>query len=230
MPIGDEIVKSLFALQDEGYRKFHAGLLPTADFDTIIGVRMPALRAYAKTLRRRGDVGAFLAALPHRYYEENNLHALLINAMRDYGAALAATDAFLPFVDNWATCDLLNPAAFAACPPGLPAQARRWMASDHTYTIRFGIGVLMRYYLDGRFSPEYAEAVAALRSEEYYVNMMIAWYFATALAKQWDAALPFLRERRLDRWAHNKAIQKAIESCRVTEEHKAQLRALRWGR
>jgi len=227
MPVGEEIMERLIALRDADYRAFQAGLMPTVDPASIIGVRMPALRNYAKELRKRADIGQFLADLPHRRYEENNLHALLINAVRDFDEALAATDSFLPFVDNWATCDLLNPAAFSACPPALRGHARRWMASGHVYTVRFGIGVLMRHFLGARFSPADPEAVAAVRAGEYYIDMMAAWYFATALAKQYEAVLPLLEERRLDPWVQRKTIQKAIESYRVAEEHKAYLRTLR---
>ena len=201
--------------------------MPTVDPDTVIGVRMPALRKLAKDFAETPEAAEFLKALPHRYYEENNLHGLLISAMRDYDRAVAALDAFFPYVDNWATCDLIRPKVFQKHLPELLEKIQVWLASDHTYTVRFGLEMLMTCYLDDAFRPEYLELAAGVRSGEYYVNMMIAWYFATALAKQYDAALPYLRERRLDPWTHNKAIQKAIESCRVTGEQKAYLRTLK---
>ena len=225
--IREEIIKRLFTLQDVEYGVFQQKLLPTVAPETIIGVRTPALRAYAKELNRREDVGTFLAALPHRYFDENQLHAFLISLGKDYAATLAATDAFLPFIDNWATCDQLSPKVFRRHRAALLPEIERYLASTHTYTIRFGIGLLMEHYLDEDFDPACLARVAALRSGEYYVNMMIAWYFATALAKQFDAALPYLTERRLDVWTHNKTIQKAVESYRVTDEQKARLRALK---
>lgn len=225
--INREILKRLYALQDIEYQVFQSKLIPTVDPATVIGVRTPALRAYAKELSRREDVGDFLSALPHVYFDENQLHAFLISLGKDYGETLAAVDAFLPYVDNWATCDQLSAKVFRAHRAELLGMIERWMASEHVYTVRFGVGMLMQHYLDDGFQPEYLERVAALRSGEYYVNMMIAWYFATALAKQYDATLPYLEQRRLDAWTHNKAIQKAIESYRVTDEHKAYLRALK---
>lgn len=221
------LLDSLFTLQDLSYKEFQCGLMPTVDPDTVIGVRMPALRKLAKDFAETPEAAEFLQALPHRYYEENNLHGLLISAMRDYGEAVAALDAFLPCVDNWATCDLIRPKVFQKHLPELLEKIEVWLASDRTYTVRFGLEMLMTCYLDDAFCPEYLELAAGVRSGEYYVNMMIAWYFATALAKQYDAALPYLRERRLDPWTHNKAIQKAIESCRVTDEQKVYLRILK---
>ncbi len=179
-----EIPERLFALQDLKYREFLSALIPTVPKERVIGVRTPALRQLAKEFSGRGDAGEFLAALPNRYFDEDQLHAFLISLNKDHGAALAAVDAFLPYVDNWATCDQLSPAAFRSRPPELLAAVDRWLASEHTYTARFGIGMLMQHYLDAGFQPEYLSRVAALRSEEYYINMMIAWYFATALAKQ----------------------------------------------
>lgn len=217
----------LFELQDMKYREFHSGLIPTVDKDTIIGVRMPAIRKLAKSLKDGDTAKLFLEVLPHTYYEENNLHGCLIMAMKDYGECMAALERFLPFVDNWATCDLLSPAIFKKHLPELLPHIRRWLASEKVYTVRFGIGVLMGYYLDEAFSPEYPRMVAALRSEEYYVNMMIAWYFATALAKQWEAVIPYLEENKMDMWVHNKTIQKACESYRITDAQKEYLRSLR---
>ena len=225
--INREILKRLYALQDVKYQVFQTKLIPTVDPATVIGVRTPALRAYAKELSRREDADDFLAALPHTYFDENQLHAFIISLGKDYGKTLAAVDAFLPYVDNWATCDQLSPKVFRKHRAELLTEIECWMASEHVYTVRFGIGMLMQYYLDEDFDSAYPEHVAALRSGEYYVNMMIAWYFATALAKQYDAALPYLEQRRLDVCVHNKAIQKAIESYRVTDEQKAYLRTLK---
>lgn len=217
----------LFAMQDLKYRDFQCKLMPTVDPDTVIGVRTPELRKLAHVFSREPEAADFLQNLPHKYYEENNLHGFLIEGMKDYGQVISALDAFLPYVDNWATCDLMRPKIFRKHLPELREQIKRWMASDHVYTIRFGIEMLMTFFLDDQFQPEYLDWVADVRSEEYYVNMMIAWYFATALAKQYDAALPYLQEHRLEPWTHNKTIQKAIESYRITDEQKAYLRSLR---
>ena len=223
--INEEILKRLFTLQDTVYQSFQRKLLPTVPPERIIGVRTPALRQYARELRGREE--KFLAALPHRYFDEDQLHAFLISEEKEFDAALAATEAFLPYVDNWATCDQLSPRAFFASRAELLPAVERWMASERPYTVRFGVGMLLRHYLDAAFDPAQLARVAALPSGEYYVDMMRAWYFATALAKQYDAALPYLRERRLDAWTHNKAIQKAIESRRVSEAQKTALRALK---
>lgn len=223
----EEVRAQLFALQDTSYRAFQTKLILTVNPDTIIGVRTPALRKLAKGLFGTPEADAFLQVLPHPYYDENNLHGLLLERVKDYGLALSAVDAFLPYVDNWATCDLMSPKVFRKHRPELIFDIQRWMASGQTYIVRFGVEMLMTHYLDEDFSPEYPALVADLRSEEYYVNMMVAWYFATALYKQWDAAIPFLRENQLDRWTHNKVIQKAVESYRITDEQKQYLRTLR---
>ena len=217
----------LFALQDLEYRAFHSRLMPTVDPETIIGVRTPELRKLARGFAREPEAAAFLQTLPHRYYEENNLHGFLIETIKDFDQCIGALDAFLPYVDNWATCDLMSPKVLKQDLPRLLTHIRRWMASGHVYTIRFGMEMLMRYYLDEAFRPEYLDWVAAVHSEEYYVNMMIAWFFAEALAKQYDAALPYLLKHRLDVWTHNKAIQKARESYRITPEQKAYLKTLK---
>ena len=215
----------LFEMQDVQYREFTAKLIPTVLPERIIGVRTPDLRSYAAELSKTEDAAAFMAALPHRYHEENTLHGFLIGRIADYDACVAALDAFLPYVDNWATCDSIRPRCFKRNLSRLIGEIRRWMASEQTYTIRFGVEMLMCFYLDGAFDPVYLDWVADLRSEEYYVNMMIAWFFATALAKQWDAALPVIEARRLDPWVHNKAIQKAVESYRIPADRKNLLRA-----
>lgn len=223
-----DIQTALFALRDPAYQAFQSKLIPTIDPQTVIGVRMPALRKLAREIAGTPVAGGFLQELPHRYYEENNLHGLLISAIPDYDGAVAALETFLPYVDNWATCDLLSPKAFRKHPPELRKQIRRWVEDAHTYTVRFGLGMLMSFYLDEGFQMEDLDLAAGVRREEYYVKMMAAWYFATALAKQYDAALPYLRQRRLDRWTHNKTIQKAVESYRITPEQKDELRSLRW--
>ena len=222
-----DIQQELFALQDLSYRDFHAKLMPTVEKARVIGVRTPKLRAFAKEFGKTEEAKEFLKVLPHQYYEENNLHGLLIEQIKDYPTLIGELNRFLPCIDNWATCDLLTVRVVKKHLDTFTEEVERWLASDHTYTIRFGIGMLMRYYLEEHFSLEYPEKVAKIRSEEYYVNMMRAWYFATALAKQYEAIFPFLEEKRLDAWTHNKTIQKAIESYRITQEQKVYLRTLR---
>lgn len=221
------IQAELFALCDGKYGDFNAKLIPNIDRRRVIGVRTPELRAMAKRLHGTAQAEEFLHALPHEYFEENQLHAFLLEYERDHSALIAALDAFLPYVDNWATCDQMNPKSLGRNKEALLAKIREWLASGRCYTVRYAIGQLMRWYLDADFKPEYADMVAAVRSEEYYVRMMAAWYFATALAKQYDAVLPYFTERKLDAWTHNKAIQKAVESYRVSDEHKTALRRLK---
>lgn len=223
----NEIRERLFQIRDVKYRDFQAKLIPTVDPQTVIGVRTPALRALAKELSKRADGSVFLEELPHEYFDENQLHVFLLSEMKDFAACLEGVDRFLPFVDNWATCDQLSPRVFRRHRAELPEPIRRWIASGETYPVRFGVGMLMAHFLDEDFDPAYPALVASVRSGEYYVRMMVAWYFATALAKQWDAALPYLTDRRLDPWTHNKTIQKAVESYRITPEQKACLRTLR---
>lgn len=222
-----EIRDRLFALQDPEYRLFQSRLMPTVDPARVIGVRTPDLRKLSRELAGTEQAAAFVRQLPHDYYEENNLHGLLIASLRDYGETVAALESFLPHVDNWATCDLLHPRAFDKRPEALPDQLFRWLQSDGTYTVRFAMGMLMSLYLDEAFRPRYADWVAGVKSEEYYVNMMAAWYFATALAKRWDDVFPYLTDHRLPVWTHNKAIQKAIESRRISPEQKQILRSLK---
>ncbi len=222
-----DILEQLLAMQDNVYQAFQAKLMPTVPPETIIGVRTPLLRKLAKELSGTPQAEAFLNCLPHKYYEENNLHAFLIEQIRDYDRALAETERFLPYIDNWATCDCFCPKVFAKHKEALIIPIRRWLDSDRLYTARYAMGMLMRYYLDDAFRPEYLAWVADVHSDEYYLNMMRAWYFATALAKQAEAALPWLTERRLDPWTHNKTIQKAVESYRIPSERKQQLRELR---
>jgi 3-methyladenine DNA glycosylase AlkD len=221
----EEIREELFHLQDTQYRDFQSKVTPTIDPTTLIGVRTPELRKYAKQLLKDDEADDFLQALPHDFFDENQLHAFILSEMRNFATCLDAVDRFLPYVDNWATCDQLSPKVFKKHKPKLLDHINRWMASDQTYTVRFGIGMLMQHYLDDEsFDPAYPKAVAAIRSEEYYVKMMVAWYFATALAKQWDAVIPYLEQRELEPWTHNKAIQKAVESRRITQEQKDYLR------
>lgn len=224
----EEYVRTrLFELRDLKYREFHSKLMPTVDPELIIGVRTPKLRNFAKEFGKMPEAEEFLKILPHKYYEENNLHGFLVEAIKDYGECVTAVNTFLPYVDNWATCDLMRPKVFKKHLPKLLEEIRRWIETDETYTIRFGIEMLMTFYLDEQFDSAYPEFVAGVCSEEYYVNMMIAWYFATALAKQYEAVLPYIEKQRLERWTHNKAIQKAIESYRISPEQKAYLRTLK---
>lgn len=212
----------LFSLQDQTYRAFNAKLLPTVDPDTIIGVRVPQLRALAKTICRE-DLGP----LPHVYYEENCLHAFCIENIKEFDQCVKALEEFLPYVDNWAVCDGMRPKCFKKHKARLPEKIRLWLHSEHPYTVRFAIGMLMIHFLDEDFSEEYPQMVSVVYSDEYYVNMMIAWYFATALAKQYDAVIGFLEEHRLPTWVHNKTIQKAVESYRITEQQKEYLKSLK---
>lgn len=217
----------LFELQDLKYRDFHAKLMPTVNKEKIIGVRTPALRVFAKKYGKTDEAKEYLQILPHQYYEENNLHGLLIEQIKDYDTCLEELERFLPYIDNWATCDMLAVKVVKKHLDTFIDEICRWMESDYTYTIRFGVNMLMRYYLEDAFRMEYPEKVAQVRSEEYYVNMMRAWYFATALAKQYEKILPFIEEQKLDIWTHNKTIQKAIESYRITPEQKEYLRGLK---
>ena len=223
----NDIVAELFRLQDKDYALMQARIIPTVSQDRIIGVRTPALRDFAKRLNKDQDIGEFLSYLPHQYFDEDQLHAFVISLEKDFGKCIAEVDAFLPFIDNWATCDQLSPKAFKKEPEKLIPYIQIWIKSDKTYTVRFAIGLLMQHFLDANFDTKYADMVAEVRSEEYYVKMMIAWYFATALAKHYELVLPYLEHKRLDTWAHNKAIQKSIESYRITDEQKAYLRTLK---
>ena len=222
-----EIREALFQLRDEEYRRFQAGLIPCIAPETMIGVRTPALRSLAKQLYRSGEYTGFLAELPHRFFDENQLHAFILSEMRDFEACIAETCRFLPYVDNWATCDQLSPRVFKKGRRQLLEYIRAWLDSGQTYTVRFAIGMLMSHFLDADFDPEYLRMVSQVRSGEYYVRMMVAWYFATALAKQYDAALPYIDERKLEPWTHNKAIQKSLESYRISDDRKAYLRGLK---
>lgn len=225
--IREEIRQRLFELQDVSYRDFQVKLIPTVETESMIGVRTPALRKLAREYGKREDIGEFLQDLPHRYFDENQLHAFIISGIKDFETCIMYVEKFLPYVDNWATCDQMSPTVFKKKRQELLPYIREWMKSDRTYTVRFGIGMLMQHYLDEDFDPSYPEMVAGIKSEEYYISMMIAWYFATALAKQYDTVLPYIEEKRLDSQTHNRAIQKAVESYRITQEQKAYLKTLK---
>lgn len=225
--VNEEIINNLNSLSDSKYRDFQIKLIPGKTSDQMIGVRTPDLRSYAKELSKRDDISDFLNNLPHEFFDENQLHAFVISLMKDYDKCMCEVERFLPYVDNWATCDQMSPKIFKKNKEKLLEKIRDWIASDKTYTIRFGIKMLMEHFLDDDFDLQYPDMVASVRSEEYYVNMMIAWYFATALAKQYDSILPYIEEKRLDTWTHNKAIQKSIESYRITDDQKSYLRSLK---
>lgn len=221
------IQKELFALQDISYADFQAKLVPNIPRELFIGVRVPEARKLAKRLAKEPEISDFLTDLPHKYYDENILHALLISEIKDYDACIVEVDNFLPYVDNWAVCDMLSPKIFKKNRPALLNKIKEWSTSEKIYTGRFGIGMLMSYFLDDDFKPEYLGIPASVHSGEYYVRMMIAWFFATALAKQWDATIKYIKDHRLDTWTHNKAIQKARESRRITPKQKEYLKLLR---
>ncbi len=221
------IQEKLISMQDLKYKEFQAKLIPNISAESVMGIRTPQLRVYAKELMKTDAAVEFLTQLPHQYFDENQLHAFIISEMKDYDAILAALEKFLPYVNNWATCDQLRLKVFKKHPDKLITAIRAWIASTETYTIRFGIGMLMCHYLDENFKPEYLEWAANIRSEEYYINMMIAWYFATALAKQYDTTLSYIEDGRLNTWVHNKTIQKARESYRITDDQKAYLKSLK---
>lgn len=227
MDLTQQLQHELFSRQDSTYQTFNARLLPNLAAECIIGVRTPQLRALAKQFQRDPSLPAFLSALPHTYFEENQLHAFFIETIRDYDEAMRQTKAFLPYVDNWATCDCFRPKVFLKHPDEVLSHIQCWLTSSRTYTVRYGVGLLLSNYLDSNFSPEQLSLVAAIRSEEYYVNMMVAWYFATALAKQEEAALPYFQTDCLPEWTRKKAIQKALESYRIGEARKRWLRELR---
>ncbi len=214
-------------LQDIQYREMQIRIIPTVNPDTMIGVRTPALRQMAKQYAQAGDIDVFLNDLPHLYFEENQLHAFILSGMKDYPECLRRLNRFLPYVDNWATCDQMSPRVFRTHRKELPDSIREWIGTRETYTVRFGLKIMMEHFLDEDFDPVYPEMAAAVRSGEYYVNMMTAWFFATALAKQYSAVLPYIEQHRLDDWTHNRTIQKAVESYRITPEQKAYLRTLK---
>ena len=223
----DEIREELFSHQDLKYRDMQIKILPNLEAESIIGVRTPELRKYAKELAKREDVQEFLEDLPHKYFDENQLHSFIISGMKDYEKCIEEVERFLPYVDNWATTDQMSPKVFKKNKKELLKRINKWIKSKKTYTVRFAVGMLMEHFLEEDFNLKYPEMVAKLRSDEYYINMMIAWYFATALAKQYDVILPFIEEKKLDTWTHNKAIQKSVESYRITPEQKEYLKTLK---
>ena len=222
-----DLYRKLYDLQDLKYRDMQIKIIPTVEPESVIGVRTPELKSIAKDILKDGNYKVFLEELPHRYFEENQLHAFIISGIKDLNECMEDLETFLPYVDNWATCDQMSPKIFRKHKDVLFSHIKEWVNSEKTYTVRFGVGMLMEHFLDDDFDPLYPELVAKLRSEEYYVNMMIAWYFATALAKQYESILPFIEEKRLDDWTHNKAIQKSLESRRITEEQKLYLKSLK---
>lgn len=222
-----DIKQELFQLQDLEYKNFQSRLIPSIRKDTIVGVRTPDLRRLAKILAKDDKIELFLNQLPHRYFEENQLQIFIISEIKDFEICMAEVERFLPFIDNWATCDQLSPKIFRKHRAELLARIHVWLKSDQTYIVRFGVGMLMEHFLEDDFETNFLKIVAAVKSEEYYVKMMVAWYFATALAKQYDEALPFLKEKKLETWIHNRTIQKAIESKRISNERKDFLRKLK---
>lgn len=225
--IVDDIREDLFANQDVKYRDFQSKLTPTIEANTAIGVRTPVLRKLAKAYSKRQDVDDFLADLPHKYFDENQLHAFILSEIKDFDECIGKLERFLPFVDNWATCDQMSPKCFKKNHEKLLPYLNKWIKSDDTYTVRFAIVTFMSHFLDDDFDAGYLKLVSDIKSDEYYINMAIAWYFATALAKQYDKTIPYIENKTLDVWTHNKAIQKSIESYRVTAEHKEYLKSLK---
>jgi len=222
-----QLQKQLFSLQDKGYKSFHEKLIPTINPELVIGVRTPVLRKFAKEFSKSDDAKSFLEELPHKYYEENNLHAFIVQKEKDFNKALSLTEKFLPYIDNWATCDCFSPKVFKKHTKELLPHVKRWINSGETYVVRYGIKTLMDFYSDENFSEEYLKIVASVKSEEYYVNMMISWYFATLMAKQYEKTVPYIEKRLLPKWVHNKTIQKCIESYRIPKEIKDYLKTRR---
>jgi len=217
----------LFEFQDIEYGNFQANLAPTIKREDIIGVRVPNIRMLAKKLIKDSQINDFLNELPHKYYDENMLHSAILSLYKDYDECIFRIDQFLPFVDNWAVCDTLLPKIFTKQKSTLLEKASEWMSTEKEFTVRYGIGIIMRYYLDDDFEVEYLNKPASITSDKYYINMMNAWLFATALAKQWESTIGFIEDNRLDRWVHNKTIQKAKESFRITPEQKVYLNSLK---
>lgn len=218
--ITDKIRDRLIQISDEEYKDFHSKLMPTVDKNTILGVRTPKVRAFAKELKNTSNIDDFLNDLPHKYYEENNLHGFLLEYIKDFDLCINRIDEFLPYVNNWATCDCVKPKIFKKHKDELLVYIKKWIESGDTYTVRYGVNMLMGFYLDEDFDTCYLQMAADIITDEYYVKMVIAWYFATALAKHYEETLPFITEKKLEKWTHNKAIQKAIESNRITLDQK----------
>ena len=226
--VTEAIKEKLKSLQDIRYRNFQAGLIPTVDNDKVIGVRTPELRKLAKEMSKRDDADDFLNDLPHEYFDEDQLHAFMVSGIKDFDECISEVGRFLPYINNWATCDQMTPKVFGRHKEELLPHVREWIDSGETYIIRFGVKMLMSYFLGDEFDMEYADLVAGIKSEEYYVNMMRAWYFATALAYNYDEVVPLIENKELDRWTHNKAIQKSVESYRITAEQKEYLKTLKY--
>lgn len=226
--IVNEIQLHLKSMADLKYRDFHSRLMPTVNKEAIIGVRVPLIRQYAREIAKREDIHSFLDSLPHIYYEENNLHAALVSQMKgSFNGVISEVEKFLPYIDNWATCDMFSPKMFKKYPHEVYSKCMQWIKSDKTYTVRFGIDILMSLFLDDLFKPEILEEIAAVKSEEYYINMAIAWFFSFALIKQYEVTIPLFENKSLDKWVHNKSIQKAVESKRISEPVKAYLKGLK---
>ena len=226
----NKIKNDLLLMQDKTYKDFHSKLMPTINPDSIIGIRVPVLRDYAKKLFKENSIESlnpFLKNLPHEFYEENNIHAFIIEKINNFDECIFYLEKFLPYIDNWATCDMLNPKIFKTNYEKLLEKIYQWINSDSVYTVRFAIGMLMRYFLDEKFETKYLDLVASINSEEYYINMMRAWFFATALAKQYEQTFPYIKNYSLDKWTHNKTIQKAKESFRISKEQKEELKKFR---
>lgn len=223
----NEIQNKLFSLKDEKYAEFQAKLTPSVEREFFIGVRNPDVRAYAKEIKNTKQAEDFLNALPHKYYEENMLHTMLLNEEKDFAQCIERVERFLPYIDNWAVCDCLSPKAFKRNKIPLEHKAYEWCQSEHTYTCRFGIKTFMSHFLDNDFKQEQMKFISKIESDEYYINMMISWYFATALAKQWSDAIKYFEKPCMQKFCHNKSLQKAIESYRITPEQKKYLRTLK---
>ena len=226
----NKIKNDLLLMQDKTYKDFHSKLMPTINPNSIIGIRVPVLRDYAKKLFKENSIeslNSFLKNLPHEFYEENNIHAFIIEKINNFDECIFYLENFLPCIDNWATCDMLNPKIFKTNYEKLLEKIYQWINSDSVYTVRFAIGMLMRYFLDEKFETKYLDLVVSINSEEYYINMMRAWFFATALAKQYEQTFPYIKNYSLDKWTHNKTIQKANESFRITKVQKEELKKFR---
>lgn len=217
----------LFELQDLEYKEFHSKLMPTVCEEKIIGVRVPQLRKFAKELNKSEYKTEFLSTLPHKYYEEDNLHAFLIEQIKEFDECISALDNFLLFVDNWATCDMMAPKVLGKSPEKLYEKIEEWARSSHTYTVRFAVVTLMKFFMNERLDEKHLKLISSIKSDEYYINMAIAWYFATALSSNWEMVVPYIEKEKLDKWIHNKTIQKAVESYRITKEQKEYLKTLK---
>lgn len=221
------IQEKLFELQDLMYRDFHSKLMPTVSKEKIIGVRVPELRKFAKEFNKSDLKTDFLNTLPHEYYEEDNLHAFLIEQIKDFDECISALDNFLLYVDNWATCDMMTPKVLSINPEKLYEKIDGWAKSEHTYTVRFAIVTLMKFFMDERLDKKHLNLLLSIKSDEYYINMAIAWYLATALSSRWDLVIPYIENQNFSKWVHNKAIQKANESYRITKDQKEYLKTLK---